>query len=228
MASPSLPASGPQRGFQDPNSSQGFYNQVSLLVAKLLGKTGTMMPVQVVGTTASGLVAPPGTVTVVPQINQIDGGGNPTPHGKIFNVPIWRLQGGNAAIILDPVVGDLGMAFIAMRDISIFKSTKAQSNPGSFRRYDLADSIYVGAILGAAPTRYIRFIHGGGMEVVDAGGVTINGVVIDTYGNVQAPGEITRGAGTGDSVTLGGHVHNQPNDSHGDTEEPTDAPTAGT
>lgn len=162
-----------------------------------------MMPVQVVGTTAGGLVAAPGTVTLVPQINQVNGGGAPVPRGRVYGVPVWRYQGGASAIILDPVVGDLGMAFVAMRDISLFKATGAQANPGSFRRYNLADSIYVGAILGASPTSYLRFDASGGMEmvspttisltvgghsvVINSSGVTIDGKVFlaHTHSGVQ-------------------------------------------
>jgi hypothetical protein len=172
--SDSQPPSNPAySGFLDPNAGAGDFNATAFLVSQLIGKVGTMMPVQVVGTTSSGLVAAPGTVTVVPQINQIDGFGNPTPRAKIYGLPIWRLQGGNSAIILDPVVGDLGMAFVAMRDISKFKATKKQSNPGSFRRYDLADSIYVGSILGAAPTQYVQFLPGGGINIVSTGNVAV-------------------------------------------------------
>lgn len=205
MASQSQP-SGPYAGFQDPNSSAGQFNAMAFLVKQLLGKVGTMMPVEVVGTTSSGLVAPPGFVTLVPQINQIDGMGNPTPHGSIYNVPIWRYQGGNSAIILDPVVGDLGMAFVAMRDISKFKATKAQSNPGSFRRYDLADSIYVGSILGAAPTQYVQFVPDVGINVYSTGTVNIlggnvnlgaeGGQPVARVGDTVANGVITTGSST--------------------------------
>lgn len=188
MASPSLPASGPQQGFADPNSSAGRFNALAFLIQQLIGKVGTMTPVQVVGTTSSGLVAPPGTVNIVPQINQIDGGGNPTAHGTIFSIPVWRQQGGSSAIILDPVVGDLGMAFVAMRDISVFKSTGKRSNPGSFRRYDLADSIYIGSILGATPTSYIRFDADGNISIVTSGDVTVmaagNAVITAAEANI--------------------------------------------
>jgi hypothetical protein len=50
----------------------------------------------------------------------------------------------------------------------------------------------------------------------------------DTSGNFWATGEITRGHGTGDSVTVGQHTHGQGNDSHGDSEVETNKPTANT
>ena len=47
-------------------------------------------------------------------------------------------------------------------------------------------------------------------------------------GAFHATGEVIRGWGTADQVTLGGHTHDQPNDSAGDGEAPTDPPNAGT
>lgn len=155
-----LPASGPYQGFQDPNSAQGDFNAISFLVNQLIGKVGTMMPVKVLAASGTGLVAEPGTVNIQPGVNQIDGAGNPIPHGTIWNIPIARLQGGTSAIILDPVARDLGMAFIAMRDITKFLATKAVANPGSFRRYDFADSIYFGTLLGGIPLQYLQFAAG--------------------------------------------------------------------
>ncbi len=51
---------------------------------------------------------------------------------------------------------------------------------------------------------------------------------VNITGNLQVTGEVYRGYGTGDQVSLGGHKHTQPNDTHGDTEQPTNEPTAGT
>lgn len=63
-----------------------------------------------------------------------------------------------------------------------------------------------------------------------AGGVTLTiqdgNVILDA--NLYVTGEVIRGYGTGDSVTLGGHNHPQAPDSHGDTEEDTGAPIPGT
>ena len=119
-------------GFQTPNSTSSDLNSLTFIINQMLGKVGTMIPVKVVSSTSGGELAPPGTVNIVPLVNQIDGNGdNSTPHGTIFNVPFWRLQGGATAFIVDPVDGDIGVAFCAMRDISTVVATKAQANPGS-------------------------------------------------------------------------------------------------
>lgn len=47
-------------------------------------------------------------------------------------------------------------------------------------------------------------------------------------GDFRATGAVIAGFGTGDQVGLQTHTHQQGNDSHGDTEVPTEAPTGGT
>jgi len=58
----------------------------------------------------------PPIVSVQPLVNQVDGQGNPTQHGIINGVPVFRLQGGANAIIADPVAGDIGLLATASRD----------------------------------------------------------------------------------------------------------------
>lgn len=47
-------------------------------------------------------------------------------------------------------------------------------------------------------------------------------------GTFDATGEITAKSGTAASVTVTGHTHDQPADTHGDTEATTDPPNGGT
>lgn len=70
-------------------------------------------------------------------------------------------------------------------------------------------------------------------NLVVKGNLLIQGDIVaddgTTYaGNFRTKGAITAGFGTGDAVNLQTHQHTQPNDSHGDAEQPTAAPTAGT
>jgi phage baseplate assembly protein gpV len=130
----------------------------------MLSKANTCLPVKVVAVINSGGVEPVGFVDVLPLVNQIDGKGESTPHTTIYNIPYFRLQGGADAIIIDPVVGDVGAAIFCQRDISCVKKTKKQSNPGSYRKYDLSDGLYFGGFLNGTPSQYIRF-SGAGIEV---------------------------------------------------------------
>ena len=81
--------------------------------------------VQVVAVTNDGGVEPVGFVDVHPMVAQVDGKGQPTPHGVIYGLPYIRVQGGSNAVILDPQVGDIGLAVFCAQDISKVKATKA-------------------------------------------------------------------------------------------------------
>ena len=105
-----------------------------------------------------GGVAVAGTVDVQPLVSQIDGGNNVQPHGIIPGIQYFRLQGGANAIICDPVVGDIGYVVVSDRDTTNIKNGQSSPvTPGSFRRNDLADGVYVGGILNQKPTQYIQF-----------------------------------------------------------------------
>jgi hypothetical protein len=82
--------------------------------------------------------------------------GNPIPHDVIHNLPYFRLQGGTNAVIVDPDVGDKGFAVFCSRDISAVKRTKAIANPGSSRRFNWADGLYVGGVLNGTPANYVE------------------------------------------------------------------------
>lgn len=193
----------------------------------------TGFPVVVKKVTGGGVDTPP-TVDVQPLVKQIDVQGNATSHGVIFGLPVMRIQGGKGAIIADPVAGDIGWVLAADRDISAVKSNQGkESTPGSFRRHSMADGIYMGAILNpGVPDNYVQFTTDGvkvfgkggnsillnatGLEVDDKNGnkikmtstgINLNGVIIDSSGNITTPGGVTAGSGGVDQVTLQHHVH---------------------
>ena len=209
---------GQQNSFDDASE----FNAFRFIVRQSLGRVRTSIPVKVTAVHGGGVGAPP-TVDVQPLVNQIDGQGNKTAHGTIFGVPVLRVQGGKNAIICDPVADDIGYLVVADRDISAVKANSGKvSNPGSFRRHNLADGVYVGAILNPAnPTQYVQFTTSG-MKLVDKNGnvvemksgeisitatkVSITGD-LSVSGAITAVGEITAGQGGADSVTLQQHVH---------------------
>jgi len=81
----------------------------------------------------------------------------------------------------------------------------------------------------AVPSGEIWIVHetGSFVKLLTDGTIASKGTW-NHDGDINATGEVTRGSGTSDSVTLGKHTHNQPPDSGGNTQQPTDAPTAGT
>lgn len=157
------------------------------------------------------------TVDVQPMVAQIDGAGNAVPHGTIHNIPIWRLQGGVSGVIVIPVVGDIGLAVFSSTDISGVKRAKKPTTPGSRRRFDWADGIYLGGVLNAMPTQFIRLDEtgvtitaGDGLPVtINApGGVVVTAPTASFSGDVAVTGKITSGAGsTFNGIAFDAHKH---------------------
>ncbi|HQT62778.1 phage baseplate assembly protein V [Acidiphilium sp.] len=81
----------------------------------------------------------------------------------------------------------------------------------------------------AAPAGELWIVHetGSFLKLLTDGSISSQGTW-NHAGAFNATDEITAKAGTSTSVTLTGHRHTQGNDSHGDTEEDTSAPIAGT
>lgn len=148
------------------------------------------------------------TVDVQPMVAQVDGAGNAVDHGIIHGLPVWRLQGGNSAVIVVPTVGDIGLAVFASTDISNVKRAKEPTTPGSFRRFDWSDGIYLGGLLNAAAEQFIRMDDEGvtitaapGLPVTfNADSVAINADTVSMSGDLVVTGSITGGAGS----TFGG------------------------
>lgn len=152
-------------GQQSPWDVTDPYNATRAIFAALLARVSTATLVKVVAVTNEGDVSPVGFVDVQPLVNQLDGAGNAIPHQVVYHLPYFRLQGGVNAVILDPEVGDIGAAVFADRDISSVAATKAQANPGSWRRFDMADGMYFGGFLNGTPEQWVRFHKTEGIEV---------------------------------------------------------------
>lgn len=199
-------------GFQEASNASSAYNAMDFLIRSILASVRTITLVKVKAVTASGTVAPAGFVDVQPLVNQVDGAAQSVPHGTIHHCLYFRLQGGTNAVILDPHVGDVGIAAFADRDISVVVANQDAANPGSARMFDMADGIYFGGWGGEAPTQTIQF-NDDGVSILDAHGhsiimsstgIAINGDVTVT-GKVTASGEVKSG-----THTLTQHVHADP------------------
>ncbi|HEY6019615.1 MAG TPA: oxidoreductase [Candidatus Paceibacterota bacterium] len=159
---------------QDPSSAAGSFNAIQFIVRQMMNRASIAALVQIKKVTNAGGVSPVGYVDVVPLVGQVDGYGQEIPHGILHGLPYFRLQGGANAVIIDPVVGDIGIAVFSDVDISVAKTTKKSAVPGSRRRFDMADGMYLGGVLNAAPTSYIQF-QGGNITITGAANVNING-----------------------------------------------------
>lgn len=152
-------------GFLQPDDRSSPYLAHAFIIAQLINQIATIALVKVMKVTNNGGLAPVGFVDVMPMVHQVTDTGVPTPHGIIHNIPYFRLQGGTNAIIIDPAVNDIGICTFCSRDISGIKRTKDVGPPGTARKYDWADGLYIGGVLNGVPTQYIRHSPNG-IEVV--------------------------------------------------------------
>lgn len=173
-------------GFEAQGSRENRFNARTLHVQSILARIATSTLVQVKSVTNDGGVSPVGFVDILPLVNQVDGEGGTLPHGTIFHCPYLRMQGGANAIILDPKVGDIGVAVFASRDISSVTQNKAQANPGSARMFDMADGLYLGGMLNGVPDQYVQFtdsgitLHSPGVVKIEATSIVLDGPVTAT------------------------------------------------
>lgn len=185
----------------------GEFNRQMFFFEQMLAKVQTSLPVRVVAVTNSGGVSPTGFVDVVPMVTQTDATGVAVPHTTIFNLPYCRVQGGANAVIIDPQVGDKGVAVFASRDISKVKYTGNENPPGSDRRYSFSDGMFVSTMFTQQPTRYVR-ISDEGIEIIAPDAITITAPAITINGPVTLNGSLTAtGDVTAQGTSLHTHVH---------------------
>ena len=149
-----------QSGYVGHQETNTFGNQFSVhkfLIESLINQMATATLVKVMKCTNNGEVSEPGYVDILPLVNQIDGIGRATPHITVYHCPYIRVQSGDNAVIIDPKPGDIGLAVICDHDTSAVEATKGQANPGSRRRFDLSDAVYITGLLNKVPKQYIRF-----------------------------------------------------------------------
>lgn len=175
------------------------FNTLTFLVNQILSGKWTVTLCQVKSVSGGGVAAPP-IVSVQPMVNQVDGQNNPTAHGEINGVPVFRLQGGTSAFVVDPVAGDIGLLACASSDISAVKNNLVPSNPGSFRTFSPSDGLYLGGFLGAAPQQYVQ-ITPTGINIVFPGGISIK---ISSSGIALAVGAMSVVISSG-GVSIAGH-----------------------
>lgn len=180
------------RGAMGLNSATSEYNQLDFIVRQIVSPLATATLAQIVAVYPARQA-----VDIHPMVAQIDGRGQPTPHGVVHNVPYLTLQGGGNAVLIEPAVGDIGIAVFASRDISSVKATRKSSNPGTRRRFDMADALYIGGVLNAAPTQYVKLaadgitLHSATAVKLDAPSVTIIAPTVSITGALVVSGTVT-------------------------------------
>ncbi len=191
--------------FFESNSASSEFNMLNFLIWSMLSRVNTCTMVQVTAVTNTGADVAAGFVDITPLVNLVDGAGNIVPHGTIFRCPYFRVIGGSNAVILDPQVDDIGLACFADHDISSVIANQARSNPGSWRRFDMSDAIYLGGLLGkVVPTQFVQF-SSLGINITSPSDVTITAPNINLVGNVASTGTLSNnGKNVGSTHVHGG------------------------
>jgi hypothetical protein len=189
-------------GYLSAQDKSSEYNSLVFTITQVLNRRHHATLVQVGAVKNAGGVSPVGFVDVLPLVNQLDGDNNAVPHNVVHQLPYFRVQGGTDAMILDPKVGDLGLAIFADKDISSVKANKAASNPGSFRRGDMADGLYMGGFLNGTPTQFVRFSTSG-IDIVSPSKVTVTAPNVEVDAQTATVNAGTSAAITSPSITLG-------------------------
>ena len=200
------------------SDDEGGFNTLSFVFQQLLGKLNTATLVQVASAEAVG-VAPVGFVDVIPLVHQQTGDDLSIEHGTIYGVPYLRIQGGKNAVIVDPKKGDIGYCLFADHDISSVKRARGAANPGSRRKFDFADALYIGGWSKVIPENYV-IITDGEVKVIATSKVTVTAPDVEVNGDTKitgtlhVTGKITADsdiAATGDvtagAVSLKNHIH---------------------
>lgn len=158
---------------------------------------------------------------VLPLVSGIRTDGTKIANIEVHNVLYWRLQAGTRAVIMKPTVGDIGLLLICDKDITNVKDSGTESVPGSLRRNNPSDGIYLGSIaaLMSTPTEYVE-LTGSGINIVAPNGLKITGDVsiegaVTTTSSITADGEIT-----GNGIALSSHVHGGVESGGSKTSEP--------
>ena len=171
------------------------YNTIKYFIDGSTNELATAIPVKVVGVDAGGANSATGYVDVLPLVTFVSGADKAIQPVTLYHLPYSRIQGGSAALIIDPVVGDKGLAIFAQSDCStVTADTTEPQQPGSKRKHSQSDGFYIGGFLNQAPSCYLE-LKGSTAVLTAPGGITING-------NVTVNGDVTA-----NGISLVNHVH---------------------
>lgn len=143
-----------------------------------------------------------------------------TPNTPVYNVPVWRLQRGASAVIMDPVAGDIGIMLCCDRDITNVKEAKKESLPASMRTHSKSDGVYLGGLLNSDPVQYVKFASDG-IDIVSPMVVNIDAPIASFSGDVSVAGNISAaGEVSAKGISLSTHVHSGVESGNSNTQGP--------
>ena len=184
------------KGQKKPNTAGSEYNALQFVIQQAMNRISTAIPVRVQA--VDGLY-----VDAVPLVSNVDGYGEAVTPTTLFHLPVFRYHAGVGAVILDPVVGDIGLAVFAQADSSnVTEGTTKPQQPGSFRRFSMSDGFYIGGFHNGAPSVYIEIQQDGHIIINAPAGVTVTSPQATFSGEMDIAGDCTIGG-----ISFLSHVH---------------------
>ena len=182
------------RGVANYAAGNSQYNALSFMIQQAIREqVNTCVICKVVGVSS-------GYVDVLPMVTQVSGKGEAIPPTTLYKLPYMRYHAGVAAVILDPIPGDIGLAVFAGKDCSNVKvGTSEPVPPASFRDNSMANGFYIGGFLNQAPSVSIELTQGGAVNITAPGGVNISGSVTASGDMVASGKSLVNHVHTGDS-----------------------------
>lgn len=176
----------------DPDHAQLFI--ITNLIRQL--HTADLVQVLAVYPTAGKV----GFVDVQPMVLDQDTNGIVIAQTPIYKIPYFQLQGGHSAVILAPMAGDIGLAIFAERDITNVVATQKPGAAPTDRTFNTADGLYIGGVLNADPTQWVKFLPTGGIDISAQGPLSLEStstvsITAGTTLSMTAPGGITQTVG---------------------------------
>lgn len=190
------------RGTNNIYSGADPFNALKFVIESATNKISTAIPVKVVNVMAGGHGAATGYVDVLPLVTFVDGSGQAVQPVTLYHLPYSRVQGGIAALVIDPAPNDIGLAIFAHSDSSNVTAGTAQpQQPSSRRHHSQSDGFYIGGFLNQAPNCYLELAQDNTAELRAVSGVHIIGdIIVD--GKITASGDIK-----GNGHSLSNHTH---------------------
>lgn len=195
------------KGVANYNANNSEYNAISFLVQQAIREqVNTCIVCKVVARSGA-------YVDVLPLVTQISGKGEAVQPTTLYKLPYMRYHAGIAAVILDPVPGDIGLAVFASKDCSNVKTgTNTPQQPGSFRGNTMANGFYIGGFLNKTPSTFVELKQSGEIVITAPGGLTVNGDIF-VNGSQTLTGDCVAAG-----ISLDNHIHT--GDSGGTTSPP--------
>ena len=205
------------RESRDPANDDTLTGTFKEILRKNLQRTDDMLPAMVQQYDRARNVA-----RVQPLIQLVDTEGQTFNRAPLANVPVLLLGGGEYFLSFHLPAGSLGWIKSNDRDISLFLQQFANNRPNTNRLHSFEDAIFIPDIM----TGYTIAAEDQQAAVIQNKAGTVRISLTDERIKLTAPAvEIVSTTLTHNGVNVGDtHVHPQPNDSGGNTEQNTNAP----